>query len=222
MIAARKGSVIALTALVVVLLASLGALAIGSGPAGPGGPRADTEAALIAPSTPAGPGVVPPIGPSGARLVIPSIGVDAPIVPESTTGSGSSLALTIPKSVNQVAWFEGSPPGTGALPGAPGDALLAGHVDSASQGPGALYELSHLSTGADIEIVGSNGQATVWTASGQPEFLPKAQVADKTWANSGSPSITIVTCGGPFDTATGHYVDNVLVHATEKAGGGHA
>ena len=26
-------------------------------------------------------------------------------------------------------------------------------------------------------------------------------------------SLRLVTCGGPFDKATGHYVDNIIVYA---------
>jgi hypothetical protein len=39
--------------------------------------------------------------------------------------------------------------------------------------------------------------------------------------NSGPPRLAIVTCGGPFDAATGHYVDNVIVWAvpTTDVGG---
>ena len=32
--------------------------------------------------------------------------------------------------------------------------------------------------------------------------------------NSGPPKLALVTCGGPFDAATGHYLDNVIVWAT--------
>ena len=31
------------------------------------------------------------------------------------------------------------------------------------------------------------------------------------------PKLAIVTCGGPFDAATGHYLDNVIVWATPQA-----
>ena len=164
----------------------------------------------------------PPIGPTGARLLIPSIGVNAPITPETTTGSGSSLALTIPADIQEVAWFMGTAPNSGVLPGAPGDALLAGHVDSAAAGPGALYRLASVTPGVTITVVGSDGLATNWQVSSPPVLLSKTTVAEMSWATTGPPTISIVTCGGPFDASTGHYVDNVLVHATEKAGGGNA
>ena len=30
------------------------------------------------------------------------------------------------------------------------------------------------------------------------------------------PSLRLVTCGGPFNSLTGHYVENVIVYATEQ------
>lgn len=34
------------------------------------------------------------------------------------------------------------------------------------------------------------------------------------FVNSGPPKLALVTCGGPFDAATRHYLDNVIVWAT--------
>jgi hypothetical protein len=35
---------------------------------------------------------------------------------------------------------------------------------------------------------------------------------------TGYPALRLVTCGGPFDYVTGHYVDNIIVYA--NGGGG--
>ena len=33
------------------------------------------------------------------------------------------------------------------------------------------------------------------------------------YGRAGYPSLRLITCGGPFDQATGHYVDNIIVYA---------
>jgi hypothetical protein len=33
------------------------------------------------------------------------------------------------------------------------------------------------------------------------------------YGKAGYPSLRLITCGGPFDQATGHYVDNIVVYA---------
>lgn len=214
----RRVRLVTAAGLVVVALLAIVATSLLLTPARSRHALAALGAATLAPvAAPANtPPVVPapPIGATGARLVIPAIGVDAPITPETTTGvRGSTLALTIPGNIHQVGWFSGNQTGTGVLPGAPGDALIAGHVDSAAAGEGALFHLDRLTPGATITVVGSNGQATTWRISSPPVVLPKQVVAHMVWPTSGPPTITIVTCGGPFDRASGHYADNVVVNA---------
>jgi hypothetical protein len=34
------------------------------------------------------------------------------------------------------------------------------------------------------------------------------------FARDGAPRLVLITCGGPFDAATGNYEDNVVVYAT--------
>ena len=41
------------------------------------------------------------------------------------------------------------------------------------------------------------------------DAFPTASVYGK----SGDPSLRLITCGGPFDQATGHYTDNIIVYA---------
>ena len=37
---------------------------------------------------------------------------------------------------------------------------------------------------------------------------------DRYFARDGALRLTLITCGGPFDAATGHYRDNVVVTAS--------
>jgi hypothetical protein len=46
------------------------------------------------------------------------------------------------------------------------------------------------------------------------EVLQKTDIPlDRYFARDGAPRLTLITCGGPFDKATGHYRDNVVVTA---------
>jgi len=33
------------------------------------------------------------------------------------------------------------------------------------------------------------------------------------YANTSYPSLRLITCGGPFDSSTGQYLDNIVVYA---------
>gem|GEM_PF-496191 len=161
------------------------------------------------------------IGPTGATLVVPALGVRAPIV---ATG-GVNGSLMVPSDIHEVGWYDGINRGTASQaaseathtapwPGQPGVALLAGHVDWAGEGPGALYYLAELQVGDPIQVVGSNGTATTWRVSQPPVTISKSALPSTLFSNTGAPRLAVVTCGGPFDAATGHYLDNVVVWAT--------
>ena len=47
-------------------------------------------------------------------------------------------------------------------PGDAGVAVIAGHVDSAAAGPGALYRLERLDVGDRIRVVGFHRRTTIW------------------------------------------------------------
>jgi hypothetical protein len=169
--------------------------------------------------------VVATIATSGSSLVIPSLGVDAPLVPTGATGSVGTAALTIPSDVHTVAWWDGvirdgdrTVQEDAPKPGEPGVALIAGHIDSATAGPGALYDLKDLAPGALVEVIGSDQQVSTWRVSTPPDTTRKTALPPSLWVTTGPPKLALVTCGGPFDAATGHYLDNVIVWATPASG----
>jgi hypothetical protein len=156
------------------------------------------------------------------RLVIPSIGTNAPVSAEGAAGPDGG-ALDIPSDVRDVGWWDGvwqSPNGQVdekvASPGQPGVALIAGHIDSAAQGEGALYRLQQLKAGSSVTVYGQNGAKTSWTVQ-RVQVVNKSALPDSLYVNSGPAQLAIVSCGGPFDAATGHYVDNVIAWATPAA-----
>jgi hypothetical protein len=153
-------------------------------------------------------------------LAIPSLGVRAPLVATGATGTVGQASLTIPEDVQTVGWWDGvvSQDGKSTAvgaprPGDPGVAVIAGHVDSAVYGRGALYWLRSLKPGALIRVVGVHGRRTTWKVTGRPALSPKDTLPRGLFRRNGAPRLAIVTCGGAFDTATGHYVDNVIVWA---------
>ena len=163
------------------------------------------------------PGAVSEVHGGGSTLVIPALEVHAPIV---TTGAVGG-SMTIPADIHTVGWYNGvdSTDGTTTSaptpwPGQPGVSLLAGHVDWAGEGPGALYYIGQLVTGDPIEVIGSNRETTDWRVSQPPIIVAKAALPADLLVNSGPPKLALVTCGGPFDAATGHYMDDVIVCAT--------
>jgi Sortase domain len=153
---------------------------------------------------------------AGAWLVIPALKVRAPVV---ATGAVNGF-MTIPADIHTVGWYDGTDVSGSTTtaahmpwPGQPGVSLLAGHVDWAGEGPGALYYIGQLVPGDPIQVIGSNQKTTYWRVSQPPIVVSKANLPSDLFNESGPPKLALVTCGGPFDAATGHYLDNVIVWA---------
>jgi hypothetical protein len=135
-------------------------------------------------------------------------------------GAPETASLTIPADIHSVGWWDGTVRDGNRIvhenapaPGQPGVALIAGHVDSAAAGPGALHNLARLKRGDTVEITDSVGHTTTWTVNAPPQTDLKSALPASLWVTTGAPRLALVTCGGPFDAATGHYQDNVIVWA---------
>jgi len=179
--------------------------------AAPGGaPRPAPGAPSTATRASSGPLAAPPPACGAPRCVqIPALGVDAPVLPEAPVGG----ELSIPPDVHDVGWDEQT-----AVPGQPGVALLAGHVNWVGQGLGALGGIGQLVPG-DLVRLDWGGRVTTWVVSARPQLSPNTEVHPQLFLLSGPPRLALVTCGGPFTEtpAGGSYADNVIVWAVPAA-----
>ncbi len=143
--------------------------------------------------------------PLPVRLRIPSLGVDAPV---GAVGKAADGTVEVPTRWEDVGWFDG-----GARPGEDGPAVLLGHVDSKAR-PAGLARLPTAPPGTHVEGVGEDGDVTRWSVD-RTEQHPKTRFpTEAVYLPALRPELRLVTCGGAFDRATGHYVDNVVVHAS--------
>jgi hypothetical protein len=140
------------------------------------------------------------------RVTIPSLGITAPVSPSAIDVRRGVLG--IPADIHRVGWWrDGSTPGDRR-----GTILLAGHRDSASVGAGAFFNLAAARPGELIQVATTGGQRLTYRVATVRSYA-KAALPTTVYATGGRPRLVLVTCGGPFDTATGHYPDNVVVTA---------
>lgn len=140
-----------------------------------------------------------------ALLAIPALKVQASVVPVTT----SSGILGVPADPAQVGWWTGS-----ARPGASsGSVVLDGHIDSAQAGPGALFRLADLHAADLITVTTATGARWPYTVTARRAYGKIHGLPPELFATAGAPRLVLITCGGPFDTATGSYLDNVVVFA---------
>ncbi|MBC8093362.1 MAG: class F sortase, partial [Pseudonocardia sp.] len=97
-------------------------------------------------------------------------------------------------------------------PGDAGPALVAGHVDSRS-GPGVFFRLGEVQVGDRVEVARADGSTVAFTVTGRFDTPKAAFPTELVYAPTPGPELRLVTCGGSFDRATGHYRDNIVVEA---------
>ena len=113
---------------------------------------------------------------------------------------------------DKAAWFDGSP-----RPGADGPAVIEGHVDSAANGPSVFYSLGELVSGDRVEVTRADGSVVAFVVD-EVRVVPKDDFPTlDVYGNTEGPELRLITCGGPFDSSAGSYVDNVVVFASQVA-----
>jgi sortase (surface protein transpeptidase) len=139
-----------------------------------------------------------------ARLEIPAIGVDAPLVPLGLDRAG---ALEVPRRFDVAGWWTG-----GARPGERGPAVIAGHVDSLT-GPAVFFRLGSLRPGRHIVVERRDGSRLRFTVHRLEHYAKRRFPARRVYGPTRRPELRLITCSGTFDYATGHYLDNTVVYA---------
>ncbi|SDK96237.1 Sortase family protein [Nonomuraea maritima] len=179
---------------VTVLVVAIAACGDSPPSSAPSAVATDTPVAAVTPR----PAVADP-----ARIRIPAIGVDAPLVRLGLAGDGSMQTPDFGKA----GWYKEGP-----RPGEPGPAVIAAHVDGKS-GPDVFAKLGRLRKGAKIVVVDKSGQTHQFVAGKTQQSAKTALPTEEIWGETAKPALRLITCGGTFDRASGHYDSNVIVWA---------
>jgi hypothetical protein len=164
--------------------------------AGPPRPHPSRSAAAGRSSQASLPGATP------ERVVIGALGISAPVDPVAVTNDGS---LLIPDDPARLGWWIGS-----AVPGAArGTVVIAGHVDTAEAGPGALFKLEGVRMGARIKVR-TDDREVIYRTVARRSYAKRHLPADLFRAGT-APRLALITCGGTF--AHGTYSHNVVLYA---------
>jgi len=138
-------------------------------------------------------------------LIIPSIGVQTRLIRLGLTHSG---AMQVPASTSVAGWFAGSP-----RPGGIGSSVIVGHIDSV-RGPGVFFRLRLLHQGSRVWVRQATGRLAVFRVTSEHMYLKARFPTQAVFGPTPDAELRLITCGGTFDPATGHYLSNVVVYAT--------
>jgi hypothetical protein len=162
-------------------------------------------AGTVGPATPKEPSL-PRSAP--VSVVIPEIGVRSPLLRLGLNPDGSIQVPDLTTSADDAAWYKNS-----ATPGQIGTAVIEGHVDS-RVGPAVFFRLGALHPGDHIDVTLADGMTAVFRVTGVRKYTKIDFPTEIIYGPTHYSSLRLVTCGGTFDYATGHYLGSVVVFAS--------
>lgn len=189
--------------LLVVGLVVAGATGLAFGrPDGP--PPARVSGSLSQRGSPAGHMHEPPPVRPPSRVSIPAVGVAARVIRLALNSDGT---MEVPNDYSVAGWYR-----LGPRPGEKGAAVIVGHVDS-REGPAVFYRLGEVAPGDLVRVASPHRSPLSFRVYAVREYPKSAFPTSRVYGQTTRPELRLITCGGAFDDATGHYVDNVVVFA---------
>ncbi len=151
--------------------------------------------------------VVPPLPDRSTPLTlhIPAIGLTQQL---AILGVNPNGTVQVPTDIQQPGWYQFGP-----SPGQAGSAVILGHVDS-YRGPAVFFKLRTLVAGDLIGVTMANGSTAQFKVTSIAMYLKTQFPAQLVYAAAGGSSLQLVTCGGVFNSHTGHYLSNVVVYSS--------
>jgi len=152
-------------------------------------------------------------GPSLPRSVpvsvdIPAIGVTSKLLYLGLNADGTVQVPSLVTSASEAAWYKYS-----ATPGQIGASVIEGHVDS-YHGPAVFYRLGALRPGDTIDVTLADGITAIFRVTGVREYAKSNFPANAIYGTTNYAALRLITCGGVFDYATGHYLSSTVVFAS--------
>jgi hypothetical protein len=152
-------------------------------------------------------------GPSLSRSLpvsvnIPAIGVSSQLLHLGLNSDGTMQVPSLTTSADEAAWYKYS-----ATPGQIGASVIEGHVDS-YRGPAVFFRLGALHPGDAVDVTLADGITAIFRVTGVREYLKSHFPAKSIYGTTGYAALRLITCGGTFDYATGHYLSSTVVFAS--------
>lgn len=152
-------------------------------------------------------------GPSVQRSVpvsidIPAIGVNSRLLHLGVNPDGTIQVPSLYATPGEAAWYKYS-----ATPGQIGVSVIEGHVDT-DRGPAVFFRLGGLRPGDRVEVRLADGITAVFRVTGVRQYLKSKFPAKTIYDASRYAALRLITCGGVFDDATGHYLSSTVVFAS--------
>ncbi|MEU8588067.1 class F sortase [Streptomyces sp. NPDC048664] len=140
------------------------------------------------------------------RLLIPTIGVNAPFMGLSLAATGQLNAPPV-NNTNLVGWYQ-----DGVVPGQRGASIVVGHVDTKT-GPAVFVLLRFLKAGSQVRIDRADGSVARFKVDSVETFSKANFPDDRVYGATSTSQLRLITCGGIYNHTAHDYESNVVVFA---------
>ena len=146
------------------------------------------------------------------RLMIDSLGVDAPVGVYTLDANGVPEVPLANDATDVVAWYDFS-----SKPGAGSNAVFAGHINW-NRAPAVFANLSELQAGDVVRLVSDDGREYTYEVFANFAVDPYDTESLKVMAPTETDTVTLITCGGtwipdPSEQFGGDYSTRTIVQA---------
>ena len=138
-----------------------------------------------------------------ATVALPTLGVEAPIV---RVGIDAQNLMVVPKNAREVAWLD-----QGGIPGRTNNVVLAGHINY-SRVAGSFSRIGQLQVGHEI-VFKVDGKDLRYIVQWNCLFDRNTDRAEQIMGYTNEESLTLISCGGVFDSAVGTHNKRIAVRA---------
>jgi len=126
------------------------------------------------------------------RLIIPTIGINAP-VEEVGTQANADLATSTQNPWQDVGWYDQGP-----QPGERGSAVMDGHLDRPGGFPAVFWRLRDVHVGDEVLVRNSLGETIRFRVTRIELFPPQDAPIQDIFGNWGGTYLNLITCAGDW------------------------
>lgn len=145
-----------------------------------------------------GPAIFPPAtaGPAGPgiplRLLIPVIGVNAPVEQVGIAPNGDMETPEISPWID-TGWYVNGP-----RPGERGSAVIDGHLNRPGNDPAVFWRLYQLRAGNEVDVLDSAGKALRFRVIDVAYYTPQDAPYQLIFGNNSGTYLNLITCAGDW------------------------
>lgn len=136
------------------------------------------------------------------RLIIPALGVDAPI---EHLGQNAEGEMDSPDDWGTLSWYK-----PGYKPGDVGNAVIAGHYDNNFGLPAVFFRLKKLKAGDEIIVIENDGSQLTFAVTHVETYDVRAG-SHEVFGTSTVPRLNLITCNGWWSETAHNYSKRLIV-----------